>query len=135
MLSIPTWPTSCRLASATQRLPGPTILSTRGMVAGAISQGGHGLGPTHAEDAGHTGQLAGRKNGIGQEATGRGHGHDVAHACHDCRDRVHDDGRWIRGLAAGDIQPGRVEGRHPHAEHGAVGLAYLEAGVTLMLVV
>ena len=25
-----TWPNSCRLASATQALPGPTILSTRG---------------------------------------------------------------------------------------------------------
>ena len=116
-------------------IAGPDDLVHPGYGPGAIGQGGHRLGPTHAEDAGHTGQVAGRKNGIGQEAAGRGDGHDVAHACHDCRNRVHDDGRWIRGLAAGDIQPGGVEGRHPHAEHGAIGLAYLEAGVTLMLVI
>ena len=33
IMSMPTCPTTCRLASATQRLPGPTILSTRGTVA------------------------------------------------------------------------------------------------------
>ena len=33
IMSMPTWPTTCRFASATQRLPGPTILSTRGTVA------------------------------------------------------------------------------------------------------
>ena len=32
-MSIPTWPTTCRFASATQRFPGPTILSTLGTVA------------------------------------------------------------------------------------------------------
>jgi hypothetical protein len=33
IMSMPTWPTTCRLASATHRFPGPTILSTRGTVA------------------------------------------------------------------------------------------------------
>ena len=33
IMSMPTSPTTWRLASATQRLPGPTILSTRGIVA------------------------------------------------------------------------------------------------------
>ena len=33
IMSIPTSPTTWRFASATQRLPGPTILSTRGIVA------------------------------------------------------------------------------------------------------
>ena len=33
IMSMPTCPTTWRLASATQRLPGPTILSTLGTVA------------------------------------------------------------------------------------------------------
>ena len=31
-MSMPTWPKTCRLASATKTLPGPVILSTRGTV-------------------------------------------------------------------------------------------------------
>ena len=48
--SMSTSPKTCRLARATNRLPGPTILSTRGMPFDAVGQRGHGLGAAQAID-------------------------------------------------------------------------------------
>ena len=42
-------------AAATQRLPGPTILSTRGTVVGAVGQRGDGVRAADAEQPRHAG--------------------------------------------------------------------------------
>ena len=68
IMSMPTWPTTWRLASATQRLPGPTILSTRGTVAVPYASARDRLGAADPEDPGDAGERAGREHRVGDAA-------------------------------------------------------------------
>src|SRR5439155_1489666 len=53
-------------------------------------------------------------------ARGRRDHHDLRHTCDDRGNGVHDDGRGIGGLAAGDVQPDAFERHDPHPDLGAV---------------
>ena len=53
---------TCRLASCTHRLPGPTITSTRATVSRAVGQRGDRLGAAHAVDLVDAAQRAGAEH-------------------------------------------------------------------------
>ena len=91
--------------AARRRCPGPTILSTRGTLCGAVGERGDRLRAAHLEDAVHAGD-ARRHQHLGADAAvglRRRRHHDLRHLDHRGRHRVHDHRRRVAGLAAGHV--------------------------------
>ena len=133
-MSIPTWPTTWRLASATQRLPGPTILSTRGTVAVPNASAPTACAPpirkirvtpdrAQAASTVSVTPLGGTTATIScTPATSAGTAFMTT-----------DDG--YEAFPPGTYNPTRSSGRHLHADHAAVRSAQVKAGLALVLVV
>ena len=103
--SIPTTPATCRLASWTHRLPGPTITSTCGIDLGPVGQRGDRLGAGDAEDGVDPAQL-----GRGEDhRMRRGGDVDLLDARGARGDRAHHDRGRIRVPAAGRVDRGAAD--------------------------
>ena len=123
IISMPTWPTTWRLASATQRLPGPTILSTRGTVAVPYASAAIACAPPIRKIRVTPGERAGGEHRVGHAAAGGTTATISWTPATRAGTAFMTTERRVRRLAARDVEPDPVERRHLHAEQAAVGLA------------
>ena len=129
---MPTAPATWRFASVTKRLPGPTILSTRGSVRVAERERGDRLRAADLKQARHARELGRGQHRVVHSARRRHH-HDVRHPGDHRGNDVHDDGGWVGRFAAGHVDAHPLERHDPHAERVALRIALEESRIALRL--
>ena len=134
IMSIPTWPTTCRFASATQRFPGPTILSTLGTVAVPKASAATAWAPPMRKMR-VTPERAQAASTRSVTPCGRHHRHDLLHARHQRGHRVHHHRGRVRRLPARHVEADPVQRSHLHPDHAAVVPREAESLLPLVLVV
>ena len=115
--STPTPPDSKRLASCTYVLPGPTILSTAGIVAVPKAIAAIAAAPPRAENHFQIQFMASGEDEIALAifAWGRAHG-DLLYARHLRGNSEHDQARRVSCLSTGEINACAIEWREAHPQ-------------------
>ena len=117
-------PATSRLASATYRLPGPTITSTGRIDSVPYASAAIACAPPTRYTSSTPASAAAASVGCGTRpsAAGRHAQHELGDARDLRGDRGHQHGRRVRGASAGHVEPGAVDRDRELAERHAVAI-------------
>ncbi len=133
--SIPTGPNTRRFAAATYAPPGPTILSTRGIVAVPNASAAIACAPPTENTRSTPAMCSAASTERIAHRVGRRHRHDdFADAGDTRRHHSHQHRRWVCSLPTGHVNTDSIERRHAVADSIAECVGDFESALQLCLV-